>query len=126
MRGFGHPANPVDWAREYIAAVRWQFAKTMPQWPHEYTVRSWEPERADDFEQMASLTRELGVVKPWPYESPKPRYHHAYLEIDGWEYWIMDGQIAETEVINRALIRQASSSPDRSRGLDRDLPISPD
>jgi hypothetical protein len=26
----------VNDARTYIAAVRWQFAKTMPQWPHEY------------------------------------------------------------------------------------------
>jgi hypothetical protein len=34
-------AFTVDDARAYIADVRWQFAKTMPQWPHEYTVREW-------------------------------------------------------------------------------------
>ena len=28
-----------DDAGVYIAQVRWQFAETMPQWPHEYTVR---------------------------------------------------------------------------------------
>jgi len=28
--GFG-----LEEARAYIAEVRWQFAKTMPQWPHE-------------------------------------------------------------------------------------------
>jgi hypothetical protein len=27
----------IDQARVYIATVRWQFAKTMPQWPHEYS-----------------------------------------------------------------------------------------
>jgi hypothetical protein len=31
-------------ARAYIGKVRWQFAKTMPQWPHEYTVREWRPD----------------------------------------------------------------------------------
>jgi len=31
-------------AREYIAQVRWQFAKTMLQWPHEYTVRERRPD----------------------------------------------------------------------------------
>lgn len=29
--------------REYIGQVRWQFAKTMPDWPHEYTVKAWCP-----------------------------------------------------------------------------------
>ena len=33
----------ADDALAYIAKVRWQFAKTMPQWPHEYTVREWRP-----------------------------------------------------------------------------------
>lgn len=99
-----HVVHEMGWARKYIAGARWQFAKTMPQWPHEYTVRSWAPERVADFERMAALTRRLGVVKPWPYDSAQPRYHHAYWEIDGWEYWIMDGPISETEVINRARV----------------------
>jgi hypothetical protein len=76
----------------------------MPQWPHEYTIRSWAPGREADFERMAALTCKLGVVKPWPYDSCRPRYHHAYWEIDGWEYWIMDGLIHETVVINRARV----------------------
>ncbi len=94
----------IDDARSYIAKVKWQFAKTMPQWPHEYTVRSWDPGRDVDFETMATLTRELGVVKPWPYHSPQPRYHHSYWKLDGWEYWIMDGPTTDTQVINRARV----------------------
>lgn len=94
----------LEWARAYVATVQWRFARTMPQWPHEYTVRGWEPPRTADFEAMAALTRELGQVRPWPYGSSMPRYHHAYLQIDGWEYWIMDGPISETEVINRACL----------------------
>jgi hypothetical protein len=91
-----------DEARAYIAEVRWQFAKTMPQWPHEYTVRDWRPELEGTFEAFAGFTRSEGVVKPWPADSPTPRYHHRYVEIDGWDYWIMDGPIEETGVINRA------------------------
>ena len=34
-------AFTTNHARAYVAGVRWQFAKTMPQWPHEYTVREW-------------------------------------------------------------------------------------
>jgi hypothetical protein len=92
----------IDDARSYIDKVRWQFAKTMPQWPHEYTVRTWRPELASEFEALVALIRETGVVKPWPRDSKHPRYHHSYLVIDGWEYWSMGEPIPETTVINRA------------------------
>lgn len=35
-------AFTADEARKYIDEVRWQFAKPMPQRPHEYTVRACE------------------------------------------------------------------------------------
>ena len=28
-------------AQRHIRMVRWQYAKTMPDWPHEYTVKAW-------------------------------------------------------------------------------------
>lgn len=92
----------MEEAREYIAAVRWQFATTMPQWPHWYTVRQWRPDLEAQFEAFASLIRRTGVIAQWPRESPNPRYRHAYLVVDDWMYWIMPGPIAETAVINRA------------------------
>jgi hypothetical protein len=39
----------IEDARTYIAKVRWQFAKTMPQWPHEYTVREWREDLQPEF-----------------------------------------------------------------------------
>jgi hypothetical protein len=99
----------VDDARVYIAMVRWQFAKTMPQWPHEYTVREWSSPLEPDFFAFAALMRRVGVVKPWPPESSEPRYRHTYLELDGWEYWTMGSPIPKTTVINRALVPR----PDR-------------
>jgi hypothetical protein len=43
-------------------------------------------------------------VKPWPRDSARPRYHHAYLEIDGWEYWTMGEPVEATPLINRAAV----------------------
>jgi hypothetical protein len=94
----------IDDARAYIDEVRWQFAKTMPQWPHEYTVSDWRPELRETFLDVVRLIRTDGVVKPWPADSPTPRYHHTYLEIDGWDYWTMDDRVDDTELINRARI----------------------
>jgi hypothetical protein len=100
----------VDDARHYIAKVRWQFAATMAQWPHEYTVLKWRPEFEAEFFDLAQLIRSEGVVKPWPKDSPHPRYHHHYLEVDGWQYWTMDDVIADTQLINRAPIDEPTSA----------------
>jgi len=93
----------VDDARAFIAKVRWQFAKTMPRWPHEYTVRDWRTDLDADFEAFATLIRMMGTVKPWPRTSRTPKYRHSYLTIDGFEYWTMGALISETTVINRAV-----------------------
>ena len=80
-------STPVAWKhvvhsrrrRAYIAEVRWQFAKTMPQWPHEYTVREWRPDLEREFFEFVELIRRDAVVKPWPRDAPMPRYHLTYL-----------------------------------------------
>ncbi len=100
-------AFTTDDARAYIAKVRWQFAKTMPQWPHEYTVRAWRPDLERQFSDFVVLIRGDGIVKPWPRDAATPRYHHTYMELDGWEYWTMGAPVPETTVINRALLTQS-------------------
>lgn len=92
----------IHQARRYIAGVRWQVASTMAQWPHEYTVRAWRGDLVQEFLAFVALIRQQGEVKPWPRNAARPRYHHTYLEIDGWEYWTMRAPVAETTVINRA------------------------
>lgn len=94
----------ADGARAYIAKVRWQFARTMPLWPHEYTVREWRPDLDVEFEALVTLIRRIGVVKPWPRTSRTPKYHHTYLTLDDFEYWTMGAAVSETTVINRAVI----------------------
>ena len=105
----GHMALTTDDARAYIAEVRWQFAKTMPQWPHEYTVREWRPDLEREFFEFVVLIRRDGIVKPWPRDAATPRYRLTYLELDGWEYWSMGAPVPETTVINRALVTQEST-----------------
>ena len=56
----------------YIAKVRWQFAKTMPQWPHEYTVLQWRQDLEPEFRAFVALIRSAGIVKPWPRELEQP------------------------------------------------------
>lgn len=96
--------STIDDARHYITDVRWQFAKTMPQWPHEYTVRAWRPDREDDFIALVVLIRRDGEVKPWPKDASRARYHNTYLVIDGWQYWTMGAPVEDTTVINRARV----------------------
>jgi hypothetical protein len=102
----------VDDARAYIAKVRWQFARTMPRWPHEYTVLQWRQDLEPEFRAFVGLIRTEGVIKPWPRDSSNPRYHHSYLELGEWEYWTMGEPVEETALINRALL------PGVSLGVD--------
>jgi hypothetical protein len=65
-------------------------------------VREWRPDLEQQFAEFVGLIRRDGVVKPWPRDAATPRYHHTYLELDGWEYWTMGAPVPETTVINRA------------------------
>lgn len=102
----------VDDARAYIAMVRWQFATTMPQWPHEYTVLQWRQDLEPQFRAFVALIHSHGIVKPWPRDSSSPRYHHKYLELGEWEYWTMDERVDETALVNRALLAGVSLGVD--------------
>ena len=107
-------AFTTDDARAYICEVRWQFAKTMPQWPHEDTLRKWRQDLEVDFFAFVALIRRDGIVKPWPPEVAASRYHHTYLELDGWEYWSMGAPVSETTLINRALLTQPEPTGEAS------------
>jgi hypothetical protein len=101
-------------ARAYIAAVRWQFASTMPDIPHWYTIRKWRPELDGAFVAFVRHIRSAGIRMDWPDPPAKPLYHNQYLLLDGWKYWTMGDphpgvvppiEIPETTTgINRARI----------------------
>ena len=88
---------------EFIKTSSWCFAKTMPQWPHEYVVRTWRPEKQSAFERFVLLIRDQGYDAPFLDDAI-----YRYLEIDGWKYWTMGGALDETTLINRAKVEAAA------------------
>ena len=79
--------------RRFVDHAHWTFAKTMPEWPHEYLVRG----RVDPqlFEALVTHIRAHG------YEGRFYRRTITYFEADGLVYWTMGAPIAETTIINR-------------------------
>jgi hypothetical protein len=79
--------------REFINSVKWTYAKTMPQWPHEYIVRA----RVDQklFEQLVHHIRANG------FEGVFYQEKFIYFEADGLLYWTMGAPVCETTIINR-------------------------
>lgn len=79
--------------QEFITASKWTFAKTMPEWPHEYIVR----ERGDEqlFVQLVDHIRANG------YEGRFYRKVITYFEAEGMVYWTMGAPIEDTIIINR-------------------------
>ena len=82
-----------DALREFIDSSQWTFAKTMPEWPHEYIVR----ERVDEnlFVQLVRHIRACG------YEGNFYRKSITYYDDGGLVYWTMGAPIEETTIINR-------------------------
>ena len=79
---------------QFIGRAPWRFAKTMPDRPHEYTVRGETPD--DEFQWFVLYIRERG------YRARYGGRHYNYLEIDAWRYWTMGAPVEATTIINRA------------------------
>jgi len=89
--------------REFVASSKWTFAKTMPEWPHEYLVR----DRVDRvlFEALARHIRQHGFEE---------RFYQrilTYFAEDGLLYWTMGEPIEDTTIINRC--KEADSYENR-------------
>ena len=82
-----------DIVRDFISTVPWTFARTMPEWPHEYIVRNKVDENL--FVQFVEHIREFG------YQGSFYQKHITYFEQDGLVYWTMGAPIEETTIINR-------------------------
>jgi hypothetical protein len=83
----------IEWLRTYRDRCRWQAARSDP--PHEYTIRSWRPDAADDFVKAANGIRAFGY--------PEAFYSHVYcyFDLDSLKYWTIGAPLEETVVINR-------------------------
>ncbi len=103
MSNEGNPF-PED-LRSFVDHEQWTYAKTMPEWPHEYLVRG----RVDPdlFERTVMHIRANG------YEGHFYRKKITYYEEAGLMYWTMGAPLGETTIINRC--RREDSFEARSR-----------
>ena len=79
--------------RTFVDEQHWTFAKTMPEWPHQYIVR----ERVDEalFERLVLHIRSHGCEGRF-YERASTYYEEA-----GLVYWTMGASLRETTIVNR-------------------------
>ena len=89
-------SDPVVFApdlRTFVDTQLWTFAKTMPEWPHEYIVR----DRVDEelFERLVVHIRAHGVEGRF-YERVLTYYEEA-----GRVYWTMGAPLSDTTIVNR-------------------------
>src|SRR4051812_47987344 len=91
-------SNPTELPfsiQQFIESEQWTFAKTMPEWPHEYLVRN----RVDEnlFMQFAMLIWANG------YEGCFYDMRLTYYEHDGRVYWTMSKPDDWTMILNRCV-----------------------
>ena len=79
--------------KRFVMKETWTYAKTMPEWPHEYIVRDDVDEEL--FEKLVIHIRKNGKKEMF-YQKSLIYYHQ-----DGMVYWTMGAPINETKIINR-------------------------
>ncbi len=83
--------------QQIIARLSFRLAKTMPQTPHEYTVRA--PETEVDYVALYDAIQRDGVAER--YGGRKKKYLYPG---DGWKYWAMTTHLPSSRVLNRMRI----------------------
>jgi hypothetical protein len=83
----------------FIKNTIWTFAKTMPKWPHEYIVRKNVDEKL--FVLLVECIRNNGYLGHF-YKK-----EITYYDYKEYTYWTMGAPIAETTIVNRALLENS-------------------
>jgi len=87
-------AEELARAEELLASHTWWVARTMPQWPHEYTLRrTWENQ--EDFVWMVTIMREKGYYETWGGRVSR------VMNVSGFKLWTMEDTLDGTILINR-------------------------
>jgi hypothetical protein len=104
--------EPVsDDTDEWFNQLKFVFAKTMPEIPHEYTIRR--PENWDAFMKLWDRIGERGVPGSF-----RGRWYKYWYRGDGYRYWNMGSKWPY--LINRAKVEAIIGSGDGSELSDPD------
>jgi hypothetical protein len=87
----------------FIAKSTWTFAKTMPETPHEYTLRK-HAQRDEEFVEFIQHIRAVGYNQSFFLKT------YRYFNFEGWQYWTMGCDLPETILINRAKLKSDRNS----------------
>src|SRR5262245_29448861 len=92
--------DSIDDFKRFIGTRSWRYARTMPQQPHEYTVRRFDdpPEDQTLFAEAVAFIRARGECRKF---EPTGK-NTVYLDVDARQYWTMGAPVEETIIINRA------------------------
>ena len=85
----------TDEIKAFINSSKWTYAKTMPEWPHYYIVRS--PDNEGMFVKTVEHIRANG------YEERFYHQKNMYFDEDEYAYWAMGDATGKPIVINRCL-----------------------
>ena len=98
--------------RDFVDTAQWTFAKSMPEWPHEYIVQ----ERVDN-ELFLRLVRH---IRQHGFEGRFYQRVLTYFAEDGLLYWTMGAPVEETTIINRCKEEGSYENRLRKGTLPRD------
>jgi hypothetical protein len=82
---------------ELVEGLVFKTAKSMPNIPHSYVVRT--PENEEQYKKLFYTIIEHGTWEQFY----RRRYQYLYLN-DGYKYWRMDDDINMSKIINRAKV----------------------
>ena len=91
------PISHEDFGR-WAGGRHWQFARTMPQNPHEYTHRAWGHE--ETFLRIVLHLREHGSQEVYGGDI------YTYYVANGFKHWTMGADLMSTILINRKPVGQ--------------------
>jgi hypothetical protein len=78
-------------ARDYCAAQRWKFARSMPEWPHEYVLLNpgRQPGHSTDPWMHLRVVAFIRAVGQKRWFAPSRRLHAYWQPGDGTEVWTL-------------------------------------
>jgi hypothetical protein len=80
------PATGLAWVTWLLETAPWQFARTMADNPHWYTLRRrWQND--SDFVYVVKSIRAWGSVERFP--DPEKGWPYIALDVEGYHYWTM-------------------------------------